>query len=366
MKKIKIVNIVGARPNFMKIAPVMREMKKILKFEPILIHTGQHYDREMSDIFFNELGLPIPDMYLGVGSGTHAEQTAKIMIELEKKFAEIKPDLVVVVGDVNSTIAATLVAVKLNIKVAHIEAGLRSFDRTMPEEINRIVTDALSEYLFTTCKDANKNLIKEGISRNKIFFVGNVMIDTLLLLEKKALKLEMLKKYQLQREKYALLTLHRPSNVDNLYSFKNILKALNKISKFLPVIFPVHPRTKKQIEVFKLDRFISCSNIKLINPIGYLEFLNLMINSKFVLTDSGGIQEETTVLNIPCITLRKNTERPITVVQGTNTVVGDDQDKILKEVNKILSGKYKKGKIPQYWDGKAAKRIVRIIKRKFL
>lgn len=363
MKKVRIVNVVGARPNFMKIAPLIKKMRRITRFEPILIHTGQHYDEEMSDIFFKDLELPQPDIYLGVGSATqHAEQVAKIMIELEKILIKRKPHLVVVVGDVNSTLAAAIVSSKLHIPLAHIEAGLRSFDRTMPEEINRIVTDALSEYLFTTCPDANRNLEKEGIAKSKIFLVGNVMIDALLSFKEKAAESNILRnKFSLKPKEYALLTLHRPSNVDDRTVFAHILDALKRISKVIPVLFPIHPRTQKHIEIFKLKNYLACSRIKPVHPLGYLEFLNLMLNAKFVLTDSGGIQEETTVLGIPCLTLRKNTERPITLTQGTNTLVGTDPNTIIQEANKIIAGKYKKGKVIKLWDGKASERIVKIL-----
>ena len=360
---MKILIVVGTRPNFVKVAPLDKELKKYSKFSSILVHTGQHYGSEMSESFFNELKLPRPDIYLGVGSGTHAEQTGKIMIKFEKVCKAEQPDLIVVVGDVNSTIACTLVAVKLGIKVAHVEAGLRSFDRTMPEEINRILTDSISDYLFTTCEDANENLLKEGIDKEKIYFVGNIMIDTLLKFKKRAEKKNTFEKFDLNKKNYALLTLHRPSNVDKKASLEKILRAIKMISYKIPLIFPTHPRTKKFIKDHNLSSIINNSNsIILSKPLGYLEFLNLMINAKLVLTDSGGIQEETTVLKIPCLTLRKNTERPITVKIGTNILVGDDESKILINTEKILKNNYKNNyKIPKYWDGNTSKRVISII-----
>lgn len=359
---MKIINVVGARPNFMKIAPIMDEMKKHSRIEPILVHTGQHYDREMSKLFFDDLKLPKPDIYLGVGSGSHAVQTAKIMVEFEKIVIKEKPDLVVVVGDVNSTIACALTAVKLFIPVAHVEAGLRSFDRDMPEEINRILTDAISDYLFTTCCDANNNLLKEGIPKEKIHFVGNVMIDTLLKQIDKASDSDILDKLNLKSKNYTVLTLHRPSNVDDKETFVRILDAFEEIQKKIKIILPIHPRTKKRIEEFGLSHKIkNMVNFKIIEALGYLDFLKLMSDSKFVLTDSGGIQEETTILKIPCITLRETTERPITVTKGTNIIVGSNKEKIIKESLKIIEGREKEGKVPELWDGKAAERIVNIL-----
>jgi len=358
VKKIKIANIVGARPNFIKIAPIMRVMLKNDKIYPVLIHTGQHYDKEMSEVFFKDLEIPYPDICLGIGSGTHAEQTAKIMIELEKIIIRDNYDLFLLVGDVNSTLAASIVGAKLHIPVAHVEAGLRSWDREMPEEINRIVTDALSHYLFTTCRDAEKNLINEGINKDKIYFVGNVMIDTLLYLKGKAAKVNTNEKYSLKSGEYALVTLHRPSNVDHQHAFKRILKAFAEISKSIRIVFPIHPRTKKQIQAFGLSNYFKNKNFKIIDPVGYIEFLSLTMKSKFLLTDSGGIQEETTVLGIPCLTLRYNTERPVTTEVGTNTLVGNNTNSIIEESNKILNGTYKNGKIPELWDGKSAERIV--------
>lgn len=362
---MKIINVVGARPNFMKISPLIDEMKKYPEISPILVHTGQHYDKEMSKLFFDDLKLPSPDIYLGVGSASHAEQTAKIMVEFEKVLLEQKPDLIVVVGDVNSTIACALTAVKLLIPVAHVEAGLRSHDRTMPEEINRILTDAISDYLFTTSKDADANLLKEGIPKEKIYFVGNVMIDTLLKQIDKASGSDVLGRLGLEPKNYAALTLHRPNNVDDKEVFVRILGALEEIQKKIKIIFPVHPRTRKKIEEFGLSGKIkNMINLKITEALGYLDFLKLMSDSKLVLTDSGGIQEETTILKIPCITLRETTERPITVTEGSNVIVGSDKDKIIRECLRIIDGREKKGKAPHLWDGHAAERIVKILLNK--
>lgn len=380
---IKLLIIVGARPNFIKIAPLMEEIKKYRKIKPVLVHTGQHYDDKMSDLFFEDLGLPRPNVYLGVGSGTQAVQTAKIMIKFEKVLVKEKPDLIIVVGDVNSTLACSIVAAKLCIPVAHVEAGLRSFDRTMPEEINRIVTDSLSDFLFTTCEDANQNLRKEGVPENKIYFVGNVMIDTLLKHRERAKKSNILKKLGIEKgtlidkyelkTNYAVLTLHRPSNVDNKDTFQNILEALKIVSREIPIIFPIHPRTKKQIKKFGFYNYLFFpslnstnpmnlkNSINCIDPVGYFDFLHLMANSKLALTDSGGIQEETTILGIPCLTIRANTERPVTITQGTNVLVGTDKEKIVTESLNILNGGGKIGRIPKLWDGKAAERIVEIL-----
>lgn len=359
MKKVFL--IVGARPNFMKISPIIDEMKKCKdKFIPILVHTGQHYDYEMSKNFFDDLELPEPDIYLGVGSGTHAEQTAKVMLEFEKVCIKEKPNLIIVVGDVNSTLACAIVAAKLCIPLAHIEAGLRSFDKTMPEEINRKITDSLSDYLFTHCEDANNNLINEGISKEKIFFVGNVMIDTLIKSKIKIQKSKIIKKLNIKD--YGLVTLHRPSNVDDKNTFLEIIHSLIEIGKHIQLIFPVHPRTQKQINLFNFNKYFLENSIIPIQPLGYIDFLALMMNAKFVLTDSGGIQEETTFLRIPCLTIRKNTERPITIYEGTNELVGTDKEKIVNTALNILTNGGKKGKIPKLWDGKSSKRIVEILK----
>ena len=351
---MKVLNVVGARPNFMKIAPIVEEMRKIAGLNGVLVHTGQHYDEGMSDVFFRELGIPVPDVHLGVGSGTHAEQTARIMVEFEKVCLGEKPDLVVVVGDVNSTMACTIVAAKLRIPVAHVEAGLRSFDRTMPEEINRLLTDAIAELLFTTSRDADENLKREGVDPAKIHFVGNVMIDTLLKHREKAAALHIEKPKQ-----YALVTLHRPSNVDDPKVLGPILEALDQISKTMPVLFPIHPRTRRRVAEFGL----SLNGIRTMEPLGYLEFLNLESNASVVLTDSGGLQEETTILGVPCLTLRHSTERPVTITHGTNIMVGPDKVRILEAFERIRSGDWKPAGPPELWDGKAAERIVEVIRR---
>ncbi len=361
---MKIDLIVGARPNYMKAAPIYRAMKKVPEiFRCRLVHTGQHYDDRMFHIFFKELELPEPDVYLGVGSGLHGEQTGKIMIKYEKVVLENRPDLVLVAGDVNSTIACSLVAVKLHIKAGHIEAGLRSRDWSMPEEINRIVTDNISDFLFTTCREADINLRNEGIPEEKIFFVGNTMIDSLNYYLHRIEEFDTLTDFDLESKKFVLVTLHRPSNVDNGSVFKNIFEVLEEVQKKLPVIFPIHPRTKKMLNEFGLDNKLrNTPNLKITEPLGYLEFLKLQKEAALVLTDSGGIQEETTVLGVPCLTLRKNTERPITITEGTNELVGSDPEKILERTLSILNGEKKEGKIPELWDGHTAERIVDILR----
>ncbi|MDD5195569.1 MAG: UDP-N-acetylglucosamine 2-epimerase (non-hydrolyzing) [Candidatus Omnitrophica bacterium] len=360
---MKIISVVGARPNFVKIMPLLEAFSKN-NITSLLVHTGQHYDYHMSEAFFKDLDIPAPDVYLGIGSGTHAQQTAKIMIAFEKILLKEKPSLLVVVGDVNSTIACALTAVKLHIPVAHVEAGLRSFDNKMPEEINRLLTDRISDYLFTPSLDANENLEMEGISKEKFFFVGNVMIDTLNKFKPKAAKLKTYKALGLLKENYAILTLHRPENVDDKSYLSDILLSVKEISKHLPVVFPVHPRTGKNIKKFKLEGHLKNSKIQLIKPLGYLDFLNLLMHAKIVLTDSGGIQEETSALDVPCLTLRENTERPITVMKGTNIIVGRDKNRIIEEADKILKGKVKNSKPIQFWDGCSSKRIAKIILEK--
>lgn len=363
---MKIINVVGARPNFMKMAPIIDALNKHShSFEHLLVHTGQHYDEKMSKAFFNDLGMPKPDIDLGVGSGSHAEQTAKIMIKFENVCLKYRPDLIIVVGDVNSTMACTITAKKLGIKVAHVEAGLRSRDMTMPEEINRLCTDVLCDYLFTTDRFANQNLQDEGIPYDKIFFVGNVMIDTLLKHKKTASELDICNQMNLKPRTYATLTLHRPSNVDDFHVLEKLLKALSEISKNIPIIFPAHPRTKKMIEHFALDHFLNSGNsiegIWCTQPLGYLEFLHLNMNSRLIITDSGGLQEESTVLGVPCITIRPNTERPITCSEGTNVLVGNDPDKILDAVETILNDQLSAKRIPEKWDGRAAERIIDVL-----
>ena len=361
---MKFILVAGARPNFIKISPIIRELSARNKDQRTneiywkIVHTGQHYDYEMSKIFFDELEISIPDYFLNAGSGSQAEQTAKIMIEFEKVCHKEAPDLVVVVGDVNSTLACSIVAKKLQVKVAHIEAGLRSRDWSMPEETNRIVTDSISDFLFITEKSGYENLKQEGKKDSEIFWVGNVMIDTLYHYLNKIINT---KPNSLPEKPYSVLTLHRPSNVDFKDKLKNIIEAIVEISNDMPVLFPVHPRTKKNLETFNLNGLINNSNIKLLPPLPYMKFLSLWKEANLVLTDSGGIQEETTALGIPCFTIRENTERPITVEEGTNTVVGTTKDRILSAYSIFKNGKTKHGKIPKFWDGKTAKKIIDIL-----
>ena len=391
----KIVSVVGARPNFMKVAAICEAIKEYnngshngQQIEHVLVHTGQHYDANMSDFFFNDLELPKPNLFLGVGSASHSVQTAKVMEGFESVLLAERPQVVIVVGDVNSTVACALVAKKTLCsdgingkdfipKLAHVEAGLRSFDRTMPEEVNRIVTDSISDYLFTTEESANQNLRQEGIPSEKIHFVGNVMIDTLLRYRAKANESTILNDLQLhesgQVKSYAILTLHRPANVDDAQTFSAMLESFLDVSRHMPIIFPAHPRTLKQIQEADLgdyfvDHFLdgpepwdSRVRIRLVPPLGYLDFLHLMSNAKVVLTDSGGIQEETTILGVPCITLRENTERPVTLLHGTNVLVGADPEKIIREFSRVLHDGRKAATPPYFWDGSAAKRIVQIL-----
>ena len=356
---LKIVNVVGTRPNFVKIAPLVREMDKHPEIRHLLVHTGQHYDAAMSRLFFDDLNIPKPDINLGVGSDSDVRQTGKIMLAFEKILLKEKPNLVIVVGDVNSTFAAAITAKKCGVKVAHVEAGLRSFDMDMPEEINRILTDHVSDFLFTTEESGNKNLINEGISKDKISFVGNVMIDTLLLHREKSKGSKILSKLKLGKKNYAVLTLHRPSNVDDKGALIYVLDILNKIQQKIKIVFPIHPRTLKNIKKFGLnDRIKKLKNLMLTEPLGYLDFLCMMDNSKFVITDSGGIQEETTILGVPCITLRNNTERPVTVEHGSNIIVSTDKGKIMKAAFKAIKGIKVNSRIPTLWDGNASKRII--------
>ena len=350
----------------MKIAPLMAEYKKYDTIFPVLVHTGQHYDQKMSDLFFEELGIPQPDINLGVGSGSHAAQTADIMKAIEPVLLEHKPEAMLVVGDVNSTIACGLVAVKLGIKLIHVEAGLRSGDRTMPEEINRVLTDSISDLLFCTEQSGVDNLRKEGVSSDKIHLVGHVMIDTLLKNLKKAEASTILKDLRTQGilndGSFAVLTLHRPSNVDDPAVFSRILDGLEVIQKDMPILFPIHPRTRKNLSMGNLsNRVRAMKKLYLMDPIGYLDFLKLLSNASLVLTDSGGIQEETTALKIPCLTLRNNTERPVTVEIGTNQIVGTEPQKIIDGYINVKSGKLREPQIPPLWDGKASLRIVKII-----
>jgi UDP-N-acetylglucosamine 2-epimerase (non-hydrolysing) len=368
---MKILCVVGARPNFIKAAPVIEALRKRTGISVLLIHTGQHYDKTMSELFFDELGLPRPDRDLQVGSGSHGEQTGHIMLRFEPVLIQERPDLVMVFGDVNSTVAASLCAAKLQIPVAHVEAGLRSFDRTMPEELNRIVTDHLSDYLFTTEASARKNLLKEGIPDDKIFFVGNVMVDTLLKHRDRARGLNYAGQLGLTSHDYGLLTLHRPSNVDDARTLASILNAVWELSQELPIVFPCHPRTREQLKQPGMLQALPWrtgrderenTRVIITEPLGYLEFLSLMDGARLVLTDSGGIQEETTVLGVPCLTLRDTTERPVTVEQGTNIIVGNSPDRLLAASEKVLSGKGHEGRIPELWDGHAADRIAEILR----
>jgi UDP-N-acetylglucosamine 2-epimerase (non-hydrolysing) len=359
MEKIRIVNIVGARPNFVKIAPIMHAMLQSEKIEPILLHTGQHYDYEMSESFFKELSIPEPDVYLEVGANTHAKQVGTIMEKFDDFLDTTHIDMVLVVGDVNSTMACTIVAAKRGIKVIHVEAGIRSWDRTMPEEINRMVTDSIADILMPPSTDAVQNLIKEGHPYESIHMVGNIMIDTLIAQQDSIQKSKILDKLNIERKQYALITLHRPSNVDQISDLSQIIDAIEEIQKKIKVVFPIHPRTKKMLEKFNLTSKIeSFDKLILTNPLGYHDFGKLVRESRFVMTDSEGIQEETTVYQIPCITLRANTERPITITQGTSELAASQKDVIIKFAQQILNGDWKKGSIPELWDGKTAGRIV--------
>jgi UDP-N-acetylglucosamine 2-epimerase (non-hydrolysing) len=374
---IKVVSVVGARPNFVKMAALMAEMRKHARIRPLLVHTGQHYDLEMSDFFFQELGIPQPDINLEVGSASAACQVAQIMQRLEPVLVTERPDIVVLVGDVNSTLAGALTACKLGIPVAHVEAGLRSFDRTMPEEINRVVTDAISDFLFVSEPSGVENLLKEGRPTNQIFLVGNVMIDTLKSCLARARQLEPFADPEIAGEngsgrpaRFALVTLHRPSTVDNSRVLRILWQALEEIGKGIPIVFPVHPRTRKRLQDLGLEwpgiaqAFAHPNGIRLISPLSYLRFLHLESLATFVITDSGGIQEETTVLGVPCLTVRENTERPITLTEGTNTLVGLNPERLKEEAHQILCGKGKQGRAPALWDGQAAQRIVGILEQR--
>ena len=362
-EKNKVLCVVGARPNFMKIAPIMAALKHSDTLKPFLVHTGQHYDAAMKHAFFDQLGIPEPDIDLGVGSGSHAVQTAEIMRQFETVLDTENPAIVLVVADVNSTIACALVATKKDIPVVHVESGLRSYDRKMPEEINRVLTDQISDLLFTTERDAEPNLLREGIDLERIHFVGNVMIDTLQAQLEKKISAELTFKNTqanaiFQSGAYGLLTLHRPSNVDNPQILKSLLTVLAEISEQLPLVFPIHPRTAAKIKDAGLSSFLNPQRVLALPPQGYLEMLGLMSEARMVLTDSGGIQEETTSLGVPCITLRENTERPITVEQGTNTIVGTDPSRIRAAFDDVMQNGGKAGRVPELWDGKAAQRIV--------
>ena len=369
---MKFSLIAGARPNFMKIAPIIHAIQQAQmlgrNIQYRLVHTGQHYDQKMSNTFFQELNIPEPDANLGCGGGTQAEQTAAIMVAFEKELLANPADLVMVVGDVTSTMACSIVAKKLNTKVAHVEAGIRSFDLTMPEEINRMVTDALADYFFTTTELANNNLRNAGVTNEKIFFVGNVMIDTLLENRHRFKKPEFFDKIGLVKGKYFVLTLHRPANVDGEMHFQSLLDAIIDSSRGLPILFPVHPRTAKIIGSLyhpfagsPSPGFSLPPSLHLIDPLGYLEFNYLVENAKAVITDSGGITEETTVMGVPCITLRDNTERPETITIGTNELIGTNPSALKPALDKLFAGEWKKGSIPYLWDGKTAERIVAIL-----
>ncbi len=374
---MKITIIAGARPNFIKIAPIINAIKAHQEINKgqnqkhtityRLVHTGQHYDEKMSNTFFKELNIPEPDINLGCGGGTQAEQTAAIMVAFEKELVSNPTDLVVVVGDVTSTMACSIVAKKLNTKVAHVEAGIRSWDLSMPEEINRMVTDTLTDYFFTTTELAGQNLLNAGIPNSRIFFVGNVMIDTLLANRHRFKKPAVWSQLELEKGNYLVMTLHRPANVDEGSKFKALLEAISESSKDVPVIFPVHPRTRKIIDDLYKDNSLILKdssetlNIHLVEPLGYHEFNYLVENAKAVITDSGGITEETTVLGVPCITLRNNTERPETITIGTNELIGTDPKNIKPALDKLFSGQWKKGGIPELWDGGAAERIIEVL-----
>lgn len=347
----------------MKVAPLLKRIRaESSLLDAFLVHTGQHYDAAMSDVFFTDLGMPEPDVYLGVGSASHAVQTAQIMIEVETVVHERKPDMVLVVGDVNSTIAAGLVAAKLNIPLVHVEAGLRSGDRRMPEEINRILTDQLSDLLFTTSRDAHEHLAKEGIAAHKVHFTGNLMIESLVQHQHRFDAGTILTRHQLSKSNYVLVTLHRPSNVDNPESLKGLWAMLNRLAGTLPILFPIHPRTRKMAKLFNLSEN---EGFRLCDPIGYLEFMALQRDAALVLTDSGGIQEETTFFGVPCITVRENTERPVTITEGSNVLAGTDPDKVYAEALKILAGDKKIGKIPELWDDKVSHRILKVLEQYF-
>jgi UDP-N-acetylglucosamine 2-epimerase (non-hydrolysing) len=360
----RILVVVGARPNFMKIAPIYRLLEADSRFEPVLLHTGQHYDDKMSRIFFEELGLPKPHVYLGVGSGSHAEQTARVLIEFERVVLSETPDLILVAGDVNSTLACGLVAAKACVPLAHVEAGLRSSDRTMPEEINRILTDQLADLCFTPSSDGDQNLLREGKRPDQIYCVGNTMIDSLLEVLPRARALESWKALGLAPRSYAVVTLHRPSNVDELTGLRRVVECLEGVAEQLPVVFPVHPRTSERARTHGLlPRLQESKRLKLLPPVGYLEFLSLMADARLVLTDSGGIQEETTVLGVPCLTLRDNTERPITITEGTNRLVGSEPERVIAAAKTALSAPMPGARRPKLWDGRAAQRIVEILAR---
>ena len=363
MPKTTVHLIAAARPNFMKVAPLYHALRATDWCEPMIVHTGQHYDANMSDDFFRDLGLPAPAHHLGVGSGSHAEQTGGVMIAYEKVCLEARPDWIVVVGDVNSTAACAMVGTKLWIPVVHLEAGLRSGDRRMPEEINRLVTDAIADVLWTPSPDANENLLREGVADSKIDLIGNIMIDSFELLREKIERSDSRDKLGLNGSEYALLTLHRPSNVDHQEPLTAIVEALEKIARDLRLVFVSHPRTMKNLKRFGLsERLTANANVDLLEPIPYIDFMNVVTGTRLVITDSGGLQEETTYLGIPCLTMRRNTERPITVTQGTNELVGAGE--LAAQVTRILRGDWKQGSVPDLWDGHTADRAVQSLKNR--
>ncbi|MCI0571694.1 MAG: UDP-N-acetylglucosamine 2-epimerase (non-hydrolyzing), partial [Myxococcaceae bacterium] len=360
----KVLHIVGARPNFMKVAPLYQALRQRGRLSQVLVHTGQHYDVRMSDVFFTDLALPPPDIHLGVGSGPHGEQTGRMMVELEKVCMAQKPDLVSVVGDVNSTLAGALVAAKLCIPIAHVEAGLRSNERTAPEEVNRLLTDRLADLCLTPSRDADDNLRREGVEEARIHFVGNVMIDSLLTSREAALKLPTLSQLELLPGGYAVCTMHRVQNVDDPTVFRRLLEALVEVAGRVPVVFPVHPRARKMMKDQGLEELAAkAAGLRLVEPFGYLDFLSLTAQARLVLTDSGGVQEETTALGVPCLTLRDSTERPITVAEGTNVMVGTDKERIVGEAERVLAGHGKRGRVPERWDGHAGERIAELFER---
>ena len=358
--RFRVVAVAGARPNFMKVAPLLRALGEDGRFDSFLVHTGQHYDEAMSESFFRELGIAAPDVNLGVGSGSHAAMTAEVLRQVEPILIAQKPDVLIVVGDVNSTLAAALAASKLGVRIAHVEAGLRSGDRSMPEEINRLVTDAISDWLFVSEPAGRENLLREGVDPKRIHFVGNVMIDTLRANLSRARAQGTLARLGLRSGAYVALTLHRPSNVDDPAQLGALFQVFEELHRELPVVFPVHPRTRAMIEQRLGGR---APRLMTTEPLGYLDVLALMADARFVLTDSGGVQEETTALGVPCLTLRNNTERPITVTEGTNTLAGTDAAVIRAEARKLLAGESKRGRVPALWDGHAAERIVAALAR---
>lgn len=359
-KFISILAVVGARPNFIKIAPLVWGAKSRPEIDLRLVHTGQHYDKGMSGVFFEELGISEPEVNLDVGSGSHAVQTAEIMRRFEPILFERRPDIVMVVGDVNSTVACALVSAKLGVPVAHVEAGLRSFDRSMPEEVNRLVTDVLSDWLFVTEPSGVANLAREGVPNEKVHFVGNVMIDTLVACRQRIAASAILDTLNLRPKEYAVLTLHRPANVDDPVTRQQLFRAIERIQREVPIVFPVHPRTRMAIQGPLIE---SMSNLSLVDPLGYLDFMKLVSDSRLVLTDSGGVQEESTFLGVPCLTMRENTERPVTVEQGTNLLVGNDPERIIAEGMRVLKDCPRQTPPPTLWDGCAAKRILDILVR---